>query len=75
MIARWIVHVEIHRGYRPRLSVRRAPCHGDRVVDGGVAGILVACRVCSGVGFLHRADEPSPGVLPQSLDSTVPDTA
>ena len=56
MISRWIVQVEVHRGYRPRLSIRRVPRPGDRVVDGGVPGILVRCGDC-GDGLLHRPDD------------------
>jgi hypothetical protein len=56
MIARFIVHIEVHRGYRPRLSIRRAPRPGDRTVDGGMPGVLIACRECDGEGLLHRPD-------------------
>lgn len=65
MIRRWILHVEAHRGYRPRISLRRAPRAGDRVVDGGEPGILVRCQEC-GEGFLFVADDGSrPIPLPQ----------
>lgn len=50
MIVRLVVHVEWHRGYWPRLSVRRAPKHGDR----GREGRLMRCPLCSGDGFLVR---------------------
>jgi hypothetical protein len=56
VIARFVLHVEAHRGYRPRVSFRRAPRPGDRVVDGGVPGTLVRCREC-GEGFLHQPDD------------------
>ncbi len=56
MIARWVLHVEVRRGYRPRVSLRRAPQPGDRVVDGGVPGVLVRGRMC-GDGLLHCPDD------------------
>lgn len=55
MIAEYILHLEFHRGYRPRISLRRKPEAGDRVVDGGTPGTLVRCREC-GEGFLHVPD-------------------
>lgn len=71
MISRWIVHFECHWGYRPRFSIRRAPRVGDRVVDGGEAGVLVACRDCSGVGFFNRLDTaPAPGARGQAENET-----
>ncbi len=60
MIERWILHVEFHWGYRPRVSLRRAPRSGDRVVDGGVPGTLERCALC-GEGFLHV---PDPRIVP-----------
>jgi hypothetical protein len=57
VIARFVLHLEAHRGYWPRVSFRRAPRPGDRVVDGGEPGILVACRECSGQGLLHAPDD------------------
>jgi hypothetical protein len=56
VIARYVLHVELHRGYRPRISFRRAPRPGDRVIDGGVPGTLEGCSACSCTGLLHRAD-------------------
>ncbi len=55
MIKRWILHIEFHWGYRPRISLRRAPRSGDRVTDGGVPGTLERCALC-GEGFLHVPD-------------------
>jgi hypothetical protein len=55
MIARYVLHIEAHRGYRPRLSLRRAPQPGDRVTDGGIPGTLVRCPQC-GEGMLHAPD-------------------
>jgi hypothetical protein len=64
MIARWVIHLEAHRGYRPRLSIRRFPRPGDRVVDGGLTGTLVRCREC-GDGLLHQVDPgQQPVVMP-----------
>lgn len=56
MIKRYILHIEFHRGYRPRISFRRVPQPGDRVEDGGEMGTLVACRTCSAMGLLHVPD-------------------
>ena len=66
MIKRYILHLEFHWGYRPRISFRRAPRHGDRVMDGGEMGTLIACQACSGVGLLHQADviKLPEGVMP-----------
>lgn len=58
MIARYLLHLEAHRGHRPRLSLRRAPRPGDRVVDGGIPGTLAACEPCSGEGFLVEPGRP-----------------
>jgi hypothetical protein len=55
VIVRYVVHIEGHRGYWPRLSIRRAPRHGDRTMNGGQPGTLVRCPEC-GEGFLHRPD-------------------
>lgn len=55
MIARFVLHLEAHRGYWPRVSFRRLPRAGDRVADGGEPGILVRCRQC-GDGLLHQPD-------------------
>ncbi len=58
MIKRYILHIEAHRNvfrYRPRISFKRAPRHGDRVVDGGVPGTLKLCPECQ-EGFLHEPD-------------------
>lgn len=58
MIARYVLHLEAHRGRLPRVSLRRAPRHGDRVVDGGIPGTLVACEPCSAEGFLVEPGRP-----------------
>jgi hypothetical protein len=68
MIRQYVVHIEWHRGYRPRLSIRRRPRHGDRVVDGGEPGTLIACRECGGDGMLHLRDRPPAASAPTSLD-------
>jgi hypothetical protein len=60
VIVRYILHIEAHWGYRPRISLRRAPRSGDRVTDGGVPGTLRRCALC-GEGFLH---EPDPIAIP-----------
>lgn len=54
-IVRLELHAEWHPGYRPRLSIRRAPRPGDEVVDGGVVGVLVRCGEC-GDGLLFEPD-------------------
>lgn len=53
MIKRWILHIEFHWGYRPRISIKRVPRPGDWVFDGGEWGQLIACRECGGDGLLH----------------------
>ena len=58
MIARWVLHVEWHWGYRLRVSFRRAPRSGDRVMNGGVPCVLERCYHC-GEGFLARELEPA----------------
>jgi hypothetical protein len=74
MIKIWTIHLEVHKGYLPKLKIFRAPRHGDRVRDGGIMGTLVACQECSGVGLLHHADEDGafPRAVPESDES--PDT-
>lgn len=76
MIKIWIVHFEWHRKYHrfPRLHIYRKPRHGDRVMDGGLMGTLIACSACSGVGLLHDPDEYKlpegvvPSLYPDSQD-------
>lgn len=46
MIKQWILHIEFHRGYRPRVSFRRVPRAGSRTIDGGIPGTIVPCREC-----------------------------
>jgi hypothetical protein len=58
MIRRYILHLEFHWGYRPRISFRRKPRPGDRVMDGGVLGKLITCETCSGDGLLFQSDPP-----------------
>lgn len=53
MIKRYILHIEFHWGYWPRISIKRVPRPGDWVFDGGEWGQLVICRECSGDGLLH----------------------
>lgn len=60
MIARWELHVEWHRGYRPYVRLRRAARHGQRVLNGDTPGVLAACPTCSGSGFLHVPDRQPP---------------
>lgn len=57
-IWRWTVHAEWHPDHRPRFSIRRAPRHGQRVTDGGEEGALIACRECSGDGYLFIPRNP-----------------
>lgn len=57
MIKRYILHIEFHWGYRPRISLRRKPRAGDHVIDGGIPGTLEACKTCDGDGLLLRPDE------------------
>lgn len=60
MIARFVLHLEWHRGYRPRISLRRAPRVGDVVWEGMQPSVLEPCRECSTVGFLARELTLSP---------------
>lgn len=53
MIKRYILHIEFHWGYRPRISIKRVPAPGEQVFDGGEWGTLRACPECGGVGLLH----------------------
>lgn len=55
MIKSYILHIEAHRNRLPRISFKRAPQHGDRVVDGGIPGTLKLCPECQ-EGFLHQPD-------------------
>lgn len=57
MIKRYILHIEAHKWRVPRISFKRAPKHGDRVMDGGVMGTLKLCPECQ-EGFLHEPDPP-----------------
>jgi hypothetical protein len=61
-IKRYILHVEWHPGYRPHISIRKMPRPGQRVVDGGVSGVLESCSNCSGDGMLLRPDAFPQGV-------------
>lgn len=71
MIKRYILHVELHRGYLPKISFRREPRPGDRFKNDGEWGTLVACQHCSGMGTLHVPDEiklpegVKPHILPE----------
>lgn len=58
MIARWVLHVEAHWGYRPHISIRRAPRSGDVVMNGGERCVLERCQHC-GEGFLARQVNPT----------------
>lgn len=69
MIRRYLLHLEAHRGYRPRVSLRRAPRSGDRVVDGGLPGRLTGCDGCSSVGLLFVPDQP-PAPTPAPMEET-----
>lgn len=61
---RLVLHVEVHRGYWPRLSVRWEPRAGDRTLNGGESGTLVRCSGCSGDGLLHVPDRVPEPVSP-----------
>lgn len=45
------MHIEKHRGYRGRFSIRPVPKAGDVVMDGGQRVWLQRCRAC-GDGLL-----------------------
>jgi hypothetical protein len=53
VIARWVLHLELHPGRWPRVSLRRGPRSGDIVWNGDVLSVLERCEQC-GDGFLAR---------------------
>lgn len=55
MIKNYILHIEAHKRRLPRISFKRAPRPGDRVVSDGVPGTLKSCPTCKD-GFLHEPD-------------------
>lgn len=57
MIFRRLLHIEWHRGRRPRLSLRRLPQAGDVVWNGDVLCVLDRCDPC-GEGFMARELSP-----------------
>lgn len=72
-----ILHFEVHRGYRPRLSAKLEPKLGARAYDGGLTGTLLRCPACSGDGYLLMLDElpevsvpESPRIDPKPPEST-----
>ena len=67
MIARWVLHVEKHHGYRPIVRLRRAPRDGDIVWNGGVRSVLERCGEC-GDGFLARELDQRKATAPSSAD-------
>lgn len=71
MIRRYILHLEWNRGYRPRVSLRRAPRGGDRVMDGGEPGQLMCCHECGSTGFMFRPDR-QPASLTETLRGAYP---
>lgn len=74
MIKRYVLHIEAHRNvfrYRPRISFKRAPRHGDRVVDGGILGTLKLCPLCQ-EGFLHEPDPRPSWARPKAKVRTRP---
>lgn len=62
MILRWVIHVEAHWGYRPIITIRRAPRTGDVTPW----GVLVLCPTCQ-AGHLahddrHNLTNPMPSI-------------
>lgn len=56
MIRRYVLHIEAHIGYRPRISFKRMPRTGDQTPD----GCLVLCPMCQS-GYLAVSDiDPRP---------------
>jgi len=55
VILRYVLHIEAHRGYRPRVSFRRAPRPGDITPW----GVLELCPQCQD-GHLARDTGPQP---------------
>lgn len=80
MIKRYVLHIEAHRRRLPRISFKRAPRPGDRVVDGGIPGTLRRCPTCQ-EGFLHEPDprpvysRPKPSPKPSLLGLFVSELA
>jgi hypothetical protein len=69
MIRRYILHIELHKGYKPCVSIKRAPYHGQRVKNGNFPGTLKACPTCSGEGYLHELDNMPTIVKPKGPSS------
>jgi hypothetical protein len=57
MIKQWILHIEWHWGYWPRISITPKIKHGQIGSDGGQTGHFVYCKECSGKGTLFVPDE------------------
>lgn len=57
MIFRRMLHIEWHRGYRPRVSLRRPAQPGDVVWNGDVLCVLDRCYPC-GEGLMARELSP-----------------
>lgn len=55
MIKRYILHLEFHWGYRPRISLKRMLRPGDRILNGDEMGTLKLCPECQD-GLLHEPD-------------------
>lgn len=55
MIWIYILHIEFHKGYWPKISIKRKPKHGQYAVDGGYPGTLKLCPTCQD-GFLFEQD-------------------
>lgn len=66
MIKRYIVHVEIRKGRKSYISIKRAPYHGQRVKNGNFPGTLRRCQTCSGEGYLHELDNMPQPVSPEA---------
>lgn len=70
MILRFILHLEWHRGYLPRVSIKRAPYPGKvEYHEGWGWRRLVVCGPCSGVGYYDTSLNDDRTVLwPRSID-------
>jgi hypothetical protein len=66
MTKRYIVRVELRKGYQPCISIKRAPYAGQQIKNGHFPGTLKTCQLCSGEGYLIELDNVPQTVSPES---------
>jgi hypothetical protein len=64
VIRRYILRIELHKGSKPCISIKRVPFDGQRVKNGHFPGTLKACPTCSGEGYLHELDNMPSAMKP-----------